>query len=48
MKDVLESLHNVPVSTGTISSLYPGISGTLQKVSTLEREGKIIRLKRGL
>lgn len=48
MKDVLESLYNVPVSTKTIASLYPGISGTLQKVSTLEHEGKIIRLKRGL
>ena len=48
MKDVLESLYNVPVSTKTIASMYPGISGTLQKVSTLEHEGKIIRLKRGL
>lgn len=48
MKDVLDILGNVPVTTATIASLYPDLSGVNQKVSALEQSGKIIRLKRGL
>ena len=48
MKDVLDILGSVPVSSATIASLYPEISGANQKVSALEQNGKIIRLKRGL
>jgi len=48
VKDVLDILGNVPVSTATIASLYPEVSGSRQKVSALERSGKIIRLKRGM
>ena len=48
MKDVLDILGNVPVTKETIASLYPDISGTSQKVSSLEHSGKLLRLKRGL
>ena len=48
MIDVLDILGIVPVSTATIASLYPDVSGSNQKVSALEKSGKIIRLKRGL
>lgn len=48
MKDALHILGNTPVSSGTIASLYPGISGFHQKVASLEDAGEIIRLKRGL
>jgi predicted transcriptional regulator of viral defense system len=48
VKDVLDILGNVPVTTAAIASLYPGLSGVNQKVSSLERSGKLLRLKRGL
>ena len=48
VKDVLDILGSVPVTSATIASLYPEISGANQKVSALEQSGKIIRLKRGL
>ena len=48
MKNVLDILGSVPVTSATIASLYPEISGANQKVSALEQNGKIIRLKRGL
>ena len=48
MKDVLDILGNVPVSKETIASLYPGVSGSNQKVSSMEHNEKLIRLKRGL
>ena len=48
MKDVLDILGSVPVTSATIASLYPDVSGANQKVSALEQSGKIIRLKRGL
>lgn len=48
VKDVLDILGNIPVTTAAIASLYPGVSGVNQKVSALERDGKILRLKRGL
>lgn len=48
MKDILDTLGNVPVTKETIASLYPTISGVNQKVAALEHSGKIIRLKRGL
>lgn len=44
----LEVLKNVPVQTSTIASLYPNITSTNRKVANLEKEGRIIRLKRGL
>lgn len=48
MKDILQILGNTPVTTAAIASLYPEISGANQKVSALESNGDIIRLKRGL
>ena len=48
MKDVLDILGNIPVTKETISSLYPDIAGSNQKVSSLEHSGKLLRLKRGL
>lgn len=44
----LEVLKNIPVQTSTIASLYPDITSTNRKVANLEKEGRIIRLKRGL
>lgn len=48
MKDVLDIVGNVPVTKETIASLYPDVSGSNQKVSSLEHSGKLLRLKRGL
>lgn len=48
MKDVLDILGNIPVTKETIASLYPDVSGSNQKVSSLEHSGKLLRLKRGL
>lgn len=48
MKDVLHTLGNTPVSSAAIASLYLTISGSNQKVATLENAGDIVRLKRGL
>ena len=44
----LEALKNIPVQTSTIASLYPNITSANRKVANLEKEGRIIRLKRGL
>ena len=48
MKDVLDILGNVPVTKETIASLYPDVSGSNQKVSSLEHSGRLLRLKRGV
>lgn len=48
MKDELYTLGNTPVTSATIASLYPKLSGSNQKVAALENSGEIIRLKRGL
>ena len=48
MKDVLDILGNVPATKETVASLYPGVSGSNQKVASMERGGKLLRLKRGL
>lgn len=39
---------NIPVSTAAIASLYPDVKSANRKVAGLEKEGRIIRLKRGL
>lgn len=44
----LEVLKNIPVQTSAIASLYPNIASANRKVAKLEKEGRIIRLKRGL
>jgi len=48
MKNSLATLRNVPITTATIASLFPKIVDTRQKVSMLEKNGEIIRLKKGL
>jgi predicted transcriptional regulator of viral defense system len=48
VKDVLDILGSVPVTKETIASLYPDVSGANQKVSALERSGRLLRLKKGL
>lgn len=48
MNHPLSSLGNIPVSAAALASLYPHIKGGSQKIRQLEREGQVIRLKRGL
>ena len=48
MNSPLFALGNVPVSTATLASMYPHIKGGNQKITQMEREWQIIRLKRGL
>ena len=44
----LEVFKNIPVQTSAIASLYPNITSANRKVANLERDGQIIRLKRGM
>ncbi len=48
MNNVLAQIGNTPVNSSILESMYPNLSGTNQKVRWLERNGEIIRLKRGL
>lgn len=48
MKNTLQTFGSTPISTAMIASLYPDISGATQKVNALEKNGSLIRLKRGL
>ena len=44
----LNNIGNVPVTTSVISSLFPELKSPEKKVVWLEKQGYIIRLKRGL
>jgi len=44
----LDVFKNIPVQTSAIASLYPNITSINRKVANLEKEGRIIRLKRGM
>ena len=44
----LAVLKNIPVSTAAIASLYPDVKSANRKVASLEKAGRLIRLKRGL
>ena len=44
----LDVFKNIPVQTSAIASLYPNITSVNRKVANLEKEGRIIRLKRGM
>jgi hypothetical protein len=46
--DILEQLGVIPVDYAVLRSLYSGYSFPQSKIANLEREVKIIRLKRGL
>ncbi len=48
MKTELHPFGIVPVTAQQIASVYPNIMSTAKKVSKLEQEGRIIRLKKGL
>lgn len=48
MKDVLETIGNIPVTTSVLASLYPDIKNINQKLSLQEKAGLLIRLKSGL
>ena len=39
---------NVPVQTGTIAACFDNLSSPSEKIRTLEKDGQLIRLKRGL
>jgi len=44
----LEQLGIIPIDYAVLRSLFPNYRSPLNKISNLEKEGKIIRLKRGL
>lgn len=48
MRNRLRQFGNVPVTAAAVESLYPEIKRGNQKLRLLERDGQIVRLKRGL
>ena len=44
----LSEIGTIPVTTSIIESLYPKLKSADKKVTWLEKQGFIIRLKRGL
>lgn len=48
MNRQLREIGTVPITTSIIESLYPGLKSADKKVIRLERNGYLIRLKRGL
>ena len=48
MKIELSEIGTIPVTTSIIESLYPELKSANKKVTWLEKQGFIIRLKRGL
>lgn len=48
MNRQLSEIGTIPVTTSIIESLYPELKSADMKVTWLEKQGDIIRLKRGL
>ena len=48
MERKLIEIGTIPVTTSIIESLYPELKSADKKVTLLEKQGIIIRLKRGL
>jgi len=48
MNSQLRQFGNVPVAASALESLFPNLKRGSQKLRLLERDGQIIRLKRGL
>ncbi|MBQ2362801.1 MAG: hypothetical protein II287_04265, partial [Bacteroidaceae bacterium] len=48
MKKQLMEIGTVPITTSIIESLYPELKSADKKVAWLEKNGYVIRLKRGL
>lgn len=44
----LKQLGNVPVQIGTLKACYDNLVSPIKKIQTLEKDGQLIRLKRGL
>ncbi|MBQ9230394.1 MAG: hypothetical protein IJ190_04335 [Prevotella sp.] len=44
----LIQLGNIPALTGTIASCFPHLVDPVEKIRALEKDGQLIRLKRGL
>ena len=44
----LIKLGNIPVPTGTIAACFDHLSAPNEKIRALEKDGQLIRLKRGL
>ncbi len=48
MNNSLATLSNIPVSTATLTSLFPDNKAGRHKVRTLEQKGDLLRIKKGL
>ena len=48
MGNVLAQLGNIPVTSSVIASFFPEIKAKAAKISSLEKSGEIIRLRRNL
>ncbi len=48
MRTELYPLRNIPVTSQQIASLYPDIAAPNQKIGLLARDGRLVRLKKGL
>ena len=48
MNRQLREIGSIPITTSVIESLYPELKSPDKKVAWLEKNGYIIRLKRGL
>ncbi len=48
MNSPLVQFGNIPITTATLESLFPGLSDKNQKLRLLERDKQIVRIKRGL
>jgi predicted transcriptional regulator of viral defense system len=48
MRNVLANLGNIPVTSSVIASFFPEIKAKAAKISSLEKSGEIMRLRRNL
>lgn len=48
IKNPLQQFGQVPIQTGTLLSCFPNLSAPEKKIHALEKNGELIRLKRGL
>ncbi len=44
----LKKFGNIPIQTGTIAACFDSLSSPSEKIRALEKDGQLIRLKRGL
>lgn len=48
MKDILDNIGNIPITSSVLASLYPHVKDINHKLSQMEQTGILIRLKQGL